>query len=231
LGTETAESIPLTPAFAEAIAGGNYVLLVEPGRVAVFDLKRRMGEEILASEDLLATRRRVPLSVQHTLAYFLPVLGVGQLHSAGMLAASGQVLIAFGPSGVGKTTTSRLARPRYHVLGDDRVVVWRKGDRVMAGASCFDAASDGAGEGPVGALLQLKHGDTFALRRIRWVDVLPNVWRDNYIQWLPFPPLLRTQVFNLYCDLFSKVPIFEMTFTRDFIDWDMVEDVVAAAQG
>jgi hypothetical protein len=91
--------------------------------------------------------------------------------------------------------------------------------------------TDGPGEGPIAAMLWLRKGEAFAMRRIRITESISPVWHDNYIQWLVFPPLLRTHVFNLYCDLFSEVPIFEMTFTRDFIDGDMVEDVVAAAQG
>jgi hypothetical protein len=55
---------------------------------------------------------------------------------------------------------------------------------------------------------------------------LARIWADNSSEWQPLIPEFRKILFDLYWDMFSSVPVYEMTFAKDFIDWDLLEETV-----
>jgi len=195
----------------------------------VLDYRRLVGTELLSDPELVAMRAcDIRCTLGPLLRLLLPGLGAGQIHGAGLVSTDGRGLLALGPSGAGKSTLARLASCRYHVLGDDRVVLWGERDGFSMDTDPANEMSDGSLQARLCAVLWLRHGRAFALRPRRWPELLPEIWRDNRGQWTILPVALRTRLYGLFCSMLSAVPVLEMTFRKDAVDWDAVEDTARA---
>jgi hypothetical protein len=80
------------------------------------------------------------------------------LHASGVLLDDGRVLVAFGPSGVGKTTVARSV-PSARVLCDEMILLSAEGERVRAAGTPFHGDLDVCAplHGEVAALVRLRH--------------------------------------------------------------------------
>ena len=80
------------------------------------------------------------------------------VHSSGV-RLDGQVLVCFGPSGVGKTTVSRSV-PEAEVLCDEMMLLRADGERVIASSTPFhgDLGFSQPGQGELHTLVRLQHG-------------------------------------------------------------------------
>ena len=132
-----------------------------------------------------------------------------------------------GQSCGGHTTVTGLAlRNGYKVLGDDRNLISQRNGSYLASSVPFNRITDGPDWGKIGAFVILKKGTSFSLVPAFSVDVLPKVWADNISQWFMLLPESRRMLFSLYSDMFFNVPVYEMTFEKDYVDWAAIESVL-----
>jgi len=161
------------------------------------------------------------------LKYAAPLLGSTLVHSSGVLAHGHKTAVFLAQSGGGKTTVTKLAqRAGYKVLGDDQVMISRRNGAYIAISVPLNKITDGPNWGLVGALVMLKQGPSFSLAPAVPMDALSRVWADNFGQWSNLSSESRKLLFALYSDLFSDVPVYEMTFEKDFVDWAAIERVL-----
>ncbi len=148
------------------------------------------------------------------------------------------------PSGTGKTTLSLCAQKSgWPVLSDEMVFVSKNGDHFTAYSSPFGRITDGPLEVPLGGIFFLKQGGVARFSRINPSQALARAWQDSYYrdtvldlfgQKMRFKnrivtPAERLRIFNLWHDLFSTIPCFEMEFPIDFDDWHRLVELVENA--
>jgi len=164
-------------------------------------------------------------------------------HSAG-LQIQERCFLFLAPSGTGKTTLAmRAQESKLLVLSDEMVFVSKNGNHFMAYSSPFGRISHGPLEVPLGGIFFLKQGSVAKFSRINPSQALARAWQDSYYrdtvldffdQKMRFKnrvvtPDERLKVFNLWHDLFSTVPCFEMEFPIDFDDWHKLVELVENA--
>ncbi|MEB2287013.1 MAG: hypothetical protein OZ934_02765 [Anaerolineae bacterium] len=148
------------------------------------------------------------------------------------------------PSGTGKTTLSMSAQERgLPVLSDEMVFVTKKENHFVACSSPFGRITSGPLEVPLGGIFFLKQGSTTRFSRVNPSQALARAWQDSYYrdtvldlfnQKVRFKnrivtPAERLKVFNLWQELFSTIPCFEMEFPIDFDDWHKLAELVENA--
>lgn len=164
-------------------------------------------------------------------------------HGAGIQIAN-RCSLFLAPSGTGKTTLSlRAQTSSLPVLSDEAVIVSKNGGCFVAYSSPFGRISDGPLEAPLGGIFFLKQGTATKFSRVNPSQALARAWQDSYYRDTVFDlpnqklrfknrivtPAERLKIFNLWHDLFSTIPCFEMEFPIDFDDWHKLVELIENA--
>ncbi len=160
---------------------------------------------------------------------FFPKHGRLLLH-ASALVRNAQALVFTGPSGSGKTTVARKAAGRG-ILSDDIVAVSGKGSGFRAHGTPFGTISTCLGPVPVGGIFFLRKARRFALRPVTVAESLARLWAEHRALWTFMLPPTRKRVFLLLEELLCRIPRFEMAFTRDGADMEVLDRALAGARG
>ncbi|GAB4416242.1 MAG: hypothetical protein Kow00106_11820 [Anaerolineae bacterium] len=137
----------------------------------------------------------------------------------------------------------RAQESKLLVLSDEMVFVSKNRNHFMAYSSPFGRISSGPLEAPLGGIFFLKQGTVARFSRINPSQALARAWQDSYYrdtvldllgQKMRFKnrivtPSERLEIFNLWYELFSTVPCFEMEFPIDFDDWHKLVEIVENA--
>jgi hypothetical protein len=188
------------------------------------DLARGTGRASVGEPDAAGA---VENFLRVALAHLLLPDGGFLLHAAAAVAA-GDAIVAFGPSGAGKTTISELAGSRP-VISDDLVALRRdSGGRLVAVPSPFragGAAPHPAGH-PVRALLRLKHGDRHALRPLPAAEAAREI-----VASMPFvndDAETSSRALELAADAACDPGAAELVFAREPGVWEWLERATRA---
>jgi len=145
------------------------------------------------------------------------------------------------PSGTGKTTLSlRAQKSGLPVFSDEMTFIAKNKEHFMAYSSPFGRITHGPLEAPLGGIFFLKQGKAAKFSRINPSQALARAWQDSYYrdtvldlfgQRMRFKnrtvtPAERLKIFNLWHELFSTIPCFEMEFPLDFDDWHKLVELV-----
>lgn len=151
------------------------------------------------------------------------------IHAAAIKSASGDCLVFMAESGGGKTTSAQLAKKaQLQVLGDEQILLEKQGSDTVAWATQFNCITDGLDSARVKAFLLLKQGTHFELARRRPSEALRKIWQDRVNAQLWREALSarqREKTFHLLWDFLGSVPVYEMTFCKDYIDWDALNAI------
>lgn len=145
------------------------------------------------------------------------------IHAAGV-GLGGQAIIVTGPSGAGKSTAAGLLNG--HLLSDDMVVLTHLSERPLAHSTTFGGKSDGPVTLPLAAILFPRQARSFALRRLSAREAFIRYQHEHgsYLSHTLQPCRQRLALSAL--NLFERVPSFEMSFTRDSLDHQAIQEVV-----
>jgi len=198
----------------------DYILIIDRVYKSTYEFYRDEGRKRARIRDAI-------LLLVPFMKYTMPVLKSTLIHAAGILTHDRRTIVLLAQSGGGKTTVARLAqKSEYRVLGDDSILISQRNGSYFASSVPFNRITDGPDWGRVGAFVILKQGHSFSLVPSSPTDVLPKTWTDNSSQWISLSPESRKLLFSLYSDMFSDVPVYEMTFEKDFVDWAAIESVL-----
>ena len=187
--------------------------------------------------DLLARRGQIEMAPDAHLENYLRVIYAWLcvqndallLHSAGVVR-DGWGYVFFGPSGAGKTTTSRLASRQGTVLSDDLVILRRDGDGYRLYGVPFKGELSEAPRAnqtaPLRAVFRLRQGRRHAVSSLppmtataEMVGAAPFVVRE---------PQLGRQLISVCNEIASSVPVLNLHFRRDDGFWKVIDEYFAA---
>lgn len=221
---------PLTCSLIEsAIQGGDYKVRIHNNQMLIVDYENHKIADVFCSmqkRDLIAGNSLRALRL--VLPHVLPQNRASFLHSAGVFRERDKGIVFVARSGGGKSTATQLSIDHgYSVIGDDQIIVVIQDDRIIACSTPFNSISEGPNWCEVRGFFMLNKGRDCLLKRSSPSEVLPKIWRDNVFEWRSLNSPSKVVMFGLYWDFFSRVPIYEMTFPRDYIDWDLVEETIS----
>jgi hypothetical protein len=151
------------------------------------------------------------------------------LHAAGVIR-DGQGFVFFGPSGAGKTTTSRLAARTADVVSDDLVIIRCQG----AGCTLFGVPFKGElseapranQRAPLRGIFRLRQDTTHYLEPIPKVKAVADLVASS-----PFIVRelnLSEQLVDVCSRIVNKIPVQELHFQRDDGFWKVIYEQSAA---
>jgi hypothetical protein len=145
-------------------------------------------------------------------------------HGAGFILAGGGGVFT-GPSGAGKTTAVSLIDKEF-LLSDDLVAITEINNQPIIHSTPIGGKTDGNHHAKLNAIFFLKKADTFAIRRVDRREAIERYLAEHsdYIS-RNFQPIVRQTFLNAY-QLFEKVPAFEVSFSRDYIDPEQIRNAM-----
>ncbi len=149
------------------------------------------------------------------------------LHAAGVVR-QGQGYVFFGPSGAGKTTTSRLAAATGEVLSDDLVIIRAHQDRYQLYGVPFKGALETVLRpnrvAPLQGLFRLQQSTHHQLRPlphpvavVELAASAPFIARES---------VLGAQLLELCYHLVRQVPVYQLHFRRDDGFWRVIDEAL-----
>ena len=156
---------------------------------------------------------------------FLPSLSSAVVHSLGVVR-SGIAGLFLATDGGGKTTVADLM-PRGIILSDDQVVLRLQPEGLWAHSTPWGMVGMHPANAPLGAYFLLEHGDRFELTPVPAKAVLEYLWQEGLIHYHMLPRKLKVQAFDLLWHMSRQVPAYRVRFTKDFIDWDAIDQVLS----
>jgi hypothetical protein len=141
-----------------------------------------------------------------------------ELHSCGVLDASGRGYLFIGQSGAGKTTTARLweTLPGVEILSDDRIILRRRMDgRVwMYGTPWHgEAQLASAQSAPLAGIFFLRHGERNELSSLSRTEASARLFSCSFPTFYHADGLAFTLAF--YEEVTRLVPCYQLSFTPD----------------
>jgi len=184
---------------------------------AEWDLKRRKGWiRQCANPYSIDT----VLRITHSL--LLAMEGGFQLHASSAIR-HGRAFIFAGVSGIGKTTTARLAPTDAVVLTDEISYVRRMGNGYRAYGTPFagELAKSGANESaPIKQVCLLKQSLENRMRRVGQAEATRALMR--HVLFFAQDKELVERVLDSVVRFVSRVEVVEMEFTRDGRGWELI---------
>lgn len=147
------------------------------------------------------------------------------LHSAGVIR-DGLGYVFFGPSGAGKTTTSRLASKQAHVVSDDLVIIRCDGDRCTLNGVPFKGELSEAPranqQAPLKGLYRLRQDTSHYLESLPHIRAVADLVAAS-----PFivrEKSLSDQLLAVCSKIARCVPVQQLHFKRDDGFWKVLLD-------
>lgn len=168
------------------------------------------------SNGMMAARYR------NLLAPFLPNFSAFMSHGGGIIR-NGMAMVFLASDEGGKSSVVKLA-VGCPVLSDDQVIL-RKQDNneIVAHGTPFAPLSSGMVQAKLGGIFLLEKSDNFSLTPIPIRDAVQFIWKEHMHLWFLMPKALRVKAFNIIVDACAQAKSFRLGFSKDYIDWDVVD--------
>ncbi|RZI85386.1 MAG: hypothetical protein EOP38_05215 [Rubrivivax sp.] len=147
----------------------------------------------------------------------------GMLMHASSVVLDGRAVVFTGVSGVGKTTISRLAPTRAHILTDEMSCIRRSSDGYIAHGTPFSGELGRPGENlnaPLAGVFLLAQGPENRVDTLPPAEAVRGLMAN--ILFLADDRVLVQQVFDNAIALAARVPVRRLTFLPDARVWDMI---------
>jgi hypothetical protein len=198
-----------------------------PEALSILDFQDQRADFFFASGSAPGPEQRV--AGPALLAPFLPAFDACLLH-ASAIARRGRVVVFLAPDEGGKTTAARLSLSGT-ILGDDQVIVRRSGGGFRVYGTPWGLDVDATSQAPLAGLFLLEKADRFALSPCPARELVPFMWREvmDPISILPKPS--KKKAFAVLCAIAAAAPAWRLSFPRDYIDWEAIDQATTAAGG
>lgn len=177
-------------------------------------------------ENMPEARSNMPESVvennfRQIFATFLPCFTATLLHSSGVIRGDKAALF-LAPGGGGKTTVIERSNGE-RVLSDDQIILRREYDTIIAHSTPLGGITSGPCQAGVGGIFLLDRASRFKLEPISPSDLVRYLWTEHFRYTFSLTKTLKKRVFELFCDTCYTVPTYRMKFSRDFVDWAVID--------
>ena len=158
------------------------------------------------------------------LAPFLPNFDACLLH-ASAIVRHGKTAIFLAPDEGGKTTAALLS-PEGNILSDDQLLVRRFPEGFRAAGTPWGLRVDAKVQASLGGLFLLEKAGRFALASCPTREMIAHIWQETRNSLSILPKTLKKKAFAIICEIASSVPAWKMSFTKDHIDWAMLDQAL-----
>ena len=162
---------------------------------------------------------------RNKLAPMLVNFSAAILHCSGVVC-NGRAALFLASDGGGKTTLLKDF-PGQFVLNDDRVVLRRDSDRIIAHSTPFGRIFNGPQQAPLGGLFLLEKAAHFEIIPIPASEIVKHLWDEHIITWSILPKALRPRAFELVCDACEQAGTYRLRFSKNDVDWKAIESVIS----
>lgn len=181
--------------------------------------------------DVLTRTNGIPAQAQRRL---LLLVALGPLMSLGACIVHGSsfsnnryAACIMGPSGAGKSTALTLLSSAFEPLSDDLHVAESRRTGFAVHATAFDKAYVSPAERQLGVVLLPTKGDRFGLTRLGSREAFLRYVFENSKDLGMWPAQVRRHMLPWLHNLFTRVPVFDLTFRKDCIDLDAIGRLLA----
>ena len=158
---------------------------------------------------------------RNKLAPMLVNFSAAMLHCSGVVC-NGHAALFLASDGGGKTTLLKDF-PAQSVLNDDRVVLRREADRIIAHSTPFGRIYTGPQQAPLGGLFLLEKAAHFEITPIHPSEIVKHLWDEHINTWSVLPKALRPRAFELVCDACNQASTYRLRFSKAAVDWKAIE--------
>jgi hypothetical protein len=156
---------------------------------------------------------------------FLPGFSAAMIHSSALLI-NGKVGIFLAPDEGGKTTAAKLGVD-HAILCDDQNIIKKEENEFIAYSTPWGHNRNSNLKGPVKGFFLLVKGNGFKIEQLKPSSLFSYLWNEHLDYSSKLPEKYRLLFFDFLYTLSRSVPGFQLTFQKDFIDWDAVENAMA----
>jgi hypothetical protein len=172
-------------------------------------------------EDEGAGKRKVARNFPNLLVPFLPRFSGLMVHCAGVIRGDRAALFLAPDSG-GKSTVLKRATDGF-ILSDDQVILRKEGAEFIAHATPMGLMTSGPGSARLGGIFILHKAAHFALEPLPPLELVRSYWQDTGNLSRLLPKNLKLRAFDLFYDVCHQVPIYRMSFSKHYVDWDAID--------
>ncbi len=202
--------------------GENELFFLRPTVLTLYD-PPSLGMEVLGILDgKLDSNQFIQASIFNYYAYILAELNGMLIHGYGFIL-DGKGAAIIGPPDAGKSTAGNLIQ-HDAILSDDALALTNIDEQPIIHSTPFaqSGITDGPASAPLSAFFFPRKSDRFEVKLISPVEAFQRYLQehDDYVGRLMKEH--KVKYFEHAHTLFYKVPSYELSFTRGFIDTDQI---------
>lgn len=163
--------------------------------------------------------------LRNMISPFLPHYKALMIHSACVKFPDGKVAVFFAPDSGGKTTLVKQFK-QGPILTDDQTIIKKELNSFYAYSTPFGRMNDSVDNGKIAGLFILKKGSIFSLSPFDPKHLFEFLWNEHLHIWHAIPVLYRPTVFQLLADFCFSYPIYQLTFPKNYVNWDAIHEVM-----
>jgi hypothetical protein len=178
----------------------------------------------LQDRHVLIPEYYIAANLAHIFSSYLPCFSSFLFHSAGIIRGDKAALF-LAPDAGGKTTVVANANG-VTILNDDQIIVQKKKGMFIAHSTPFGGITSGLYQAKVGALFLLEKAADFRIETIAPSTLVQFLWAEHHNYTFFLPKGIKKRAFEMLSHICRQIPAYRMYFTKDGIDWDLVDAAI-----
>lgn len=208
--------------FSLAPHADDILLLIHLFSIAIFDFDKLMVQiYYLSDRSKMFNNDNLENGIRRLFTIFLPNFNRIMLHSSGIVR-DGKAFLFFAPDEGGKTTAIKSAS-KGTFLSDDRNILHLDKNRILAYSTPWGSMQTAPAKAELGGVFLLRKSEKFKLTPIKVTTLVQFLWNEHIHNWNSLPKFSRIKAFHILHIICQKTPAFEMSFSKDFVDWDAID--------
>lgn len=155
---------------------------------------------------------------------FFPLFSAMLVH-ASCFVKTDHAALFLAPDEGGKTTLIRMDHNGI-ALGDDRILLKKQVNGFSVYGTPWGTIKEPTTTAKLGAIFLLKKAEKFQLTKLSSERVISYLWQEHKYDRFFLTKDLRFSTFEMIVDLCRHVPLYQMEFSKNYVDWDVVDEVM-----